>query len=61
MKFKEWLKNNSLQEMMGSVGSIVSCKDLNNKNFQVQGALSNYKCKNKKDSKILDMKFNEKK
>jgi hypothetical protein len=54
MKFKKWIK---LKEMMGSVGSIVSCKDLNNPNFQVQGAVSNLKCKNKKD-KILKMKFN---
>lgn len=39
--------------MMGSVGSIVSCKDLNNKNFQIQGALSNLGCvkKRKKDAK----------
>lgn len=53
MKFIEWIK---IREMMGSVGSIVSCKDLNNPNFQVQGALSNLGC-NRKKSKILKMKF----
>lgn len=37
---------------MGSVSSIVSCKDLNNKNFIVQGALSNLNCKNKKPLKF---------
>lgn len=44
MNFKQWLAN----EMMGSVMSIVSCKDLKNKNFQIQGALSNLKCKKNK-------------
>lgn len=34
----------AIREMMGSVASIVSCKDLKNRNFQVQGALSNLKC-----------------
>lgn len=53
IKFIEFL------EMMGSVGSIVSCKDLDNPKFQVQGALSNLNCKNKKKNKILKMKFNE--
>jgi len=52
IKFIEFL------EMMGSVGSIVSCKDLDNPKFQVQGALSNLNCKNKKKNKILKMKFN---
>lgn len=51
--FKQYL------EMMGSVGSIVSCKDLNNPNFQVQGALSNLQCKKNKDKKILKMSFNK--
>lgn len=39
--------------MMGSVGSMVSCKDINNKNFQIQGALSNLGCgkRRKKDVK----------
>ena len=45
--FKQFL------EMMGSVGSIVSPKDCDSKNFQVQGAY----CKNK--NKILKMKFNK--
>lgn len=44
-------------EMMGAVDSIVSCKDLKNPNFQVQGALSNLGCKRK--NKILKMKFNK--
>jgi hypothetical protein len=48
LKFKEWIK---IREMMGSVGSIVSCKDLSNKNFQVQGALSNLKCRKRKKKK----------
>lgn len=50
--FKQYL------EIMGSVGSIVSCKDLENPNFQVQGALSNLGCK-RKNKKILKMKFNK--
>ena len=41
MGFKEWMR---MEEMMGSVGSIVSCKDLKNKGFQVQGALSDLRC-----------------
>lgn len=45
-------------EMMGSVDSIVSCKDLDNPNFQVQGSLSNLGCK-RKNKKILKMKFNK--
>lgn len=44
MKFGEWLKSRMLGEMMGSVGAIVSCKDLNNKNFKIQGALSDLRC-----------------
>lgn len=42
MNFKQWL------EMGGAVDSIVSCKDLKNPNFQVQGALSNLNCHKKK-------------
>ena len=44
--------------MMGSVNSIVSCKDLDHPNFQVQGSLSNLGCKIK-NKKILKMKFNK--
>lgn len=51
--FREWIK---IEEMMGSVGSIVSCSDLKNKNFQVQGALSDMKCKKKE--KTRKMRFN---
>lgn len=60
MKFKEWLSKFELNEMMGSVGAIVSCKDLNHPNFQIQGALSNLKCKKKKIPKVQMMKFNNK-
>lgn len=49
IKFKEWMK---IREMMGSVGSIVSCRDLKNKNFQVQGALSNLKCGRRKRKNV---------
>lgn len=56
MRFKDWLKHRMLSEMMVSVGSIVSCKDLNNNDFQVQGSASNLGCKIKKN-KILKMKF----
>lgn len=52
--FIDWLKN--INEMMGSVGSIVSCRDLDNPNFQIQGSLSNLNCK-RKNNKILKMKF----
>lgn len=52
-KFKEWME---IREMMGSVGALVSCKDLKNKSFQVQGALSDRKCARK--SRMLKMKFN---
>lgn len=48
MLFSEWIKLRNIREMMGSVGSIVSCKDLNNKNFQIQGSLSNLKCKKRR-------------
>ena len=49
MGFKQWL------EMMGSVGAIVSCRDLKNPNFQIQGALSDMKCRKKE--KTLKMRF----
>lgn len=55
LKFKNWL----LKEMMGSVAAIVTCKDLNNPNFQIQGALSNLNCKGKKKQKVKTMKFNK--
>lgn len=55
--FREWLGDRLRNEMMGSVGSIVSCKDLKNPNFQVQGAASNMKCGKKKE-KMLKMRFN---
>lgn len=42
--------------MMGSVGSIVSCGDLKNGNFRVQGALSDLKCRKKE--KTRKMRFN---
>lgn len=45
--------------MMGAVDSIVSCKDLDHPNFQVQGSLSNLGCKRRKNKKILKMKFNK--
>lgn len=44
--FKEWLT-----EMAGGY-AIVSCKDLNNPDFQVMGAMSDLKCKNKKKLNI---------
>lgn len=53
MKFSKWLENKLIKEMMGSVSSIVSCRDLKNPNFQVQGALSNLKCKKKKKKKRI--------
>jgi hypothetical protein len=57
IKFKEWVK---LKEMGGSVDSIVSCKDKNNPNFQIQGSLSNLNCKDKSNkNKTLKMKFNK--
>lgn len=46
--FSEYVR---LKEMMGSVGSIVTCDDINNPNFQIQGSLSNLKCKNRKKKK----------
>jgi hypothetical protein len=41
-----------LKEMMGSVASIVSCDDLKNPDFQIQGSLSNLKCKKRKKNEI---------
>ena len=40
--FVEWIKSRKLNEMMGSVASIVSCRDRKNKDFQIQGALSDH-------------------
>jgi len=37
---------------MGGSESIVTCKDRNNPNFQIWGAMSDLKCKNKKKKKI---------
>lgn len=59
IKFKNWIEKRIMTEMMGSVGSIVSCGDVNNKNFQVQGALSNLGCTKKE--KTMEMKFNRRK
>jgi hypothetical protein len=39
ISFKKWL-----EETAGSF-SIVSCKDLNNPNFQIWGAMSDLNCK----------------
>lgn len=59
IKFKDWKEKRELMEMMGSVGSIVSCGDVKNKNFQIQGALSNLSCPKKE--KTLRMRFNGRK
>lgn len=54
--FIEWMKSKKLNEMMGSVGSIVSCKDRKNKDFQIQGALSDHpECQ--KIPKMKKMRF----
>lgn len=45
LEFKKWLN-----EMAGSY-AVVSCKDLNNPNFQIWGALSDLNCKNKTKKK----------
>lgn len=45
MKFLEWMR---LKEMMGSVSSIVSCKDCRSKDFTVQGAYCS-RCGKKSD------------
>ena len=44
--FKAWLN-----EMAGGY-TVVSCKDLDNPNFQVWGAMSDQNCKNKKKLNI---------
>ena len=44
IEFKKWL----LKLEMAGTGAIVSCKDRNNPNFQVWGAMSDFKCKHKK-------------
>jgi hypothetical protein len=44
ISFKKWL------ETAGTFG-IVSCKDLNNPNFQIWGALSDLNCKRSKQNK----------
>ena len=44
--FEQWINE------MAGVGAIVSCKDLNNPNFQIWGALSDLNCKNKKSLNI---------
>lgn len=54
--FSDWIKSKKLDEMMGSVGLIVSCRDLKNRDFQIQGALSNLKCR--KREKTKKMRFN---
>lgn len=58
MKFQKWLK---LKEM-ASFSSIVSCKDLKNPNFQVQGSLSNLDCgenEMKKEKEIKKYKLTD--
>jgi hypothetical protein len=51
ISFKKWL------ETAGSF-SIVSCKDLNNPNFQIWGAMSDLNCKrsNKKHRQLTKRK-----
>lgn len=56
MRFSKWVKRRQLVEMMGSVASIVGCGDLKNPNFQIQGALSNLKCRKKNERKIKSNK-----
>jgi len=59
MRFNRWLENRvKMDEMMGSVASIVSCKDLNSKDFQLQGSGSNLGCRRSKKNNVLKMKFN---
>lgn len=52
--FRKWISK--IEEMTGSAGSIVSCGDLKNKDFQIQGALSDLKCRKKE--KTSKMRFN---
>ena len=50
-----WKKANFItNEDVGSFG-IVTCKDLNNPDFQIWGALSDLKCKNKKKLKLNNL------
>lgn len=51
MTFKQYIRETS------GTYAIVSCKDRENQNFQVWGAMSDLKCPKKK-SKLLKMKFN---
>jgi len=44
IEFKKWL----LKLEMAGTGAIVSCKDKNNPNFQVWGAMSDLGCNKKK-------------
>lgn len=48
MNFKKWLVKN---EMAGT-GAIVTCKDIENPNFQIWGSLSNLNCKKSGKSNI---------
>lgn len=50
MTFKQYMN-----EIAGSF-ALVSCKDSENPNFQVWGAMSDLKCQRKKDG-MLKMKF----
>jgi hypothetical protein len=47
IEFKKWL----IKLEMAGTGAIVSCKDRNNPNFQVWGAMSDLGCNKKKKSK----------
>jgi hypothetical protein len=51
MKFSDWLKNKKLSEMAGTFG-IVGCKDINNPNFQIWGAMSDLGCSKKRKRKL---------
>jgi hypothetical protein len=50
------MQKTKINEIAGTFG-IVSCKDKNNPNFQVWGAMSDLKCKRKKAP--LKMKFKD--
>lgn len=52
--FKEYIN-----EVAGTF-ALVSCKDADNPNFQIWGAMSDMKCPKKKD-RIQKMKFNSRK
>lgn len=47
IEFKKWL----IKLEMAGTGAIVSCKDRNNPNFQIWGAMSDLGCNKKKKSK----------